>query len=84
MKFRPSEIYPHNSGCVAEDLAKILVVCANSETRRSAESVVFDAYYSVITADMAEAGRTVPFTRQQVRVILLFALDLERLIASRS
>ncbi|VDD94207.1 unnamed protein product [Enterobius vermicularis] len=55
-----------HAGCVAEDLAKILVVCTNTETRRLAEERVFNTYLEVLTNDLAEAGRAVPFTKQQL------------------
>ena len=56
-----------HEGSPMADLARLLVFCSDGGTRRQVEEFIFDFYHGQLEREMKEAGKSCPYTVDQIR-----------------
>ena len=73
----------YHEGSPMADFARMMIFCSDGGIRRQAEEFVFDFYHDLLNKEMKEAGRTCPYTVDQIRkaYYYMFLTQSYRLIA---
>ena len=56
-----------HEGSPMADFIRLMVFCSNGGTRRQVEEFIFDFYHDELEKEMKEAGKSCPYTVDQIR-----------------